>query len=251
MDLGLKDRVYIVTGGTRGLGQAAARELTADGARVVVSGRSVTPTDSAKVVQQLGGPAHAVVVEADNADPRTPEKLIGEARRSFGRLDGVFISVGGPAAGTAEAVTDEQWQASFEVGFLGAVRLARAAAAELGQGGAIAFVLSTSVYEPIPGLAVSNALRPALAGYAKTLVGELGPRGIRVVGLVPAYIGTDRQRELTQISGSTEEASANIPLRRFASPEEFGRVAAFVLSPAATYVTGSMVTIDGGARASF
>ena len=169
MDLGLKDRVYVVTGGTRGLGLAAARALTADGARVVVSGLKVTPETAAGVVEKLGGADRAVVMQADNGDPQTPDRLINEARRAFDRLDGAFISVGGPPAGGVQSVTDEQWQSSYEMCFLGAVRLSRAFAAQLGDGGVIALVLSTSVYEPIPGLGISNALRPALAGYAKPL----------------------------------------------------------------------------------
>ncbi len=105
-------------------------------------------------------------MQADNGDPQTPDRLINEARRAFGRLDGAFISVGGPPAGGVQSVTDEQWQSSYEMCFLGAVRLSRAFAAQLGDGGVIALVLSTSVYEPIPGLGISNAFRPALAGYA-------------------------------------------------------------------------------------
>jgi len=249
MDLQLKDRAYIITGGTRGLGFAAARELVADGAKVVVSGlREASP---GTVQAELGGPGNAVVVAADNADPQTPDRLIAAARDAFQRLDGVLISVGGPPAGAAEAVDDEQWRTSFESGFLGAVRLARAAAAELGEGGVIGFVLSTSVYEPIPGLALSNALRPGLAGYAKTLAGELGPRGIRVVGLLPAHIATDRARELDSLTGGGDLAVANVPLRRYGAPEEFGRAAAFLLSPAASYITGSMLAVDGGVRVGF
>jgi 3-oxoacyl-[acyl-carrier protein] reductase len=249
MDLHLEGRVYIVTGGTRGLGLAAARELVADGAKVVVSGLKVTSPDA--VQADLGGPGNAVVVAADNADPHTPDRLITAARDAFGRLDGALISVGGPPAGAAEDVDDGRWRDAFETAFLGAVRLSRALAAELGEGGVIGFVLSTSVYEPIPGLAVSNALRPALAGYAKTLAGELGPRGIRVVGFLPAHIATDRTRELDALTGGGEQAVAGVPLRREGTPEEFGRAAAFLLSPAASYITGSMLSVDGGARAGF
>ena len=246
MDLQLKDRAYIVTGGTRGLGLAAARALAADGARVLVSG--LNPAGSDGLVAELGGPGRAVVTAADNADPQTPARLIGAARAAFGRFDGILISVGGPPTGTAESVDDEQWRTSFESAFLGAARLSRAAAQELGDGGVIGFVLSTSVYEPIPGLAISNALRPGLAGYAKTLAGEVGPRGIRVVGLLPANIATDRARELASLTGG-DRAVAGVPLRRHGAPEEFGRAAAFLLSPAASYITGTMISIDGGARA--
>ncbi|MFJ3305175.1 SDR family NAD(P)-dependent oxidoreductase [Streptomyces sp. NPDC086549] len=247
MDLGLKDRVYVVTGGTRGLGRATARELLADGAKVVVSGRS---EQSLASVRELGEPDRVIGVAADNADAQTPARLIGAARR-FGRLDGVLISVGGPRAGTSDTVDDGQWRDAFESVFLGAVRLARAAAEELSEGGVIGFVLSTSVHEPIPGLAVSNALRPGLAGYAKSLANELGPRGIRVVGLLPGYVETDRARELQALKGDAADAVADVPLRRFGAPEEFGRAAAFLLSPAASYVTGVMLSVDGGARNGF
>jgi 3-oxoacyl-[acyl-carrier protein] reductase len=204
MDLGLKDRVYIVTGGTRGLGLAAARALTADGAKVVVTGRSTTSVSAAQA--ELGDPGQAVGLVADNADASTPERLIAAARDAFGRLDGALISVGGPPTGTSDTINDQQWRDVFESGFLGAVRLSRSVGAELGDGGVIGFVLSTSVYEPIPGLALSNALRPGLAGYAKTLAGELGPRGIRVVGLLPAHIETDRVRELAALTGDAADA---------------------------------------------
>ncbi|MFG2984550.1 SDR family oxidoreductase [Streptomyces sp. NPDC048258] len=251
MDLGLKDRVYIVTGATRGLGFASARELTADGAKVVVTGRD--EKRAADAAASLG--PNAVGVAADNSDPAAAGRLIETARERFGRFDGILISVGGPAPGLAADNTDEQWAAAFESVFLGAVRLARAAAAELGEGGVIGFVLSGSVHEPIPGLTISNGLRPGLAGFAKSLSVDLGPRGIRVVGLLPARIDTDRVRELDALSGDAETARAGnesrIPLRRYGTPEEFGRTAAFLLSPAASYLTGVMVPVDGGSRHGF
>jgi 3-oxoacyl-[acyl-carrier protein] reductase len=251
MDLGLKDRVYVVTGATRGLGNASARELVADGAKVVVSGRE--EKSAAEAAAALG--PNAVGVAVDNADPDAAAVLISAAREHFGRFDGVLVSVGGPPAGFVADNTDEQWQTAFESVFLGAVRLARAAAAELEAGGVIGFVLSGSVYEPIPGLTISNGLRPGLAGFAKSLSDELGPRGIRVVGVLPGRIDTDRVRELDSLSadpGATRAASeSRIPLRRYGTPEEFGRVAAFLLSPAASYLTGVMVPVDGGARHGF
>ncbi|UQX00558.1 SDR family oxidoreductase [Streptomyces sp. RerS4] len=251
MDLGLKDRVYVVTGATRGLGFASARELTADGARVVLTGRD--EKRAADAAAALG--PNAVGVAADNADPEAPARLVATAKERFGRFDGILISVGGPAPGSAADNTDAQWTAAFESVFLGAVRLARAAAAELDAGGVIGLVLSGSVHEPIPGLTISNGLRPGLAGFAKSLSVELGPRGIRVVGLLPARIDTDRVRELDALSGDADAARAGnesrIPLRRYGTPEEFGRTAAFLLSPAASYLTGVMLPVDGGARHGF
>ncbi|OKI49942.1 SDR family oxidoreductase [Streptomyces sp. MJM1172] len=251
MDLGLKDRVYVVTGATRGLGYASARELTADGAKVVVTGRDAAR--AAEAAASLG--PNAVGVAADNADPTAAATLIATAKERFGRFDGILISVGGPAPGAAADNTDEQWATAFESVFLGAVRLARAAAGELGEGGVIGFVLSGSVHEPIPGLTISNGLRPGLAGFAKSLSVDLGPRGIRVVGLLPARIDTDRVRELDALSGDAGAArtanESRIPLRRYGTPEEFGRTAAFVLSPAASYLTGLMLPVDGGSRHGF
>ncbi|WP_344314495.1 SDR family oxidoreductase, partial [Streptomyces rhizosphaericus] len=194
---------------------------------------------------------NAVGVAADNADPEVAARLIATARERFGGFDGVLISVGGPPAGLTADITDAQWQAAFDSVFLGAVRLARSAAEQLPSGGVIGFVLSGSVREPIPGLTVSNGLRPGLAGFAKSLSLEVGPRGIRVVGLLPARIDTDRVRELDSLSGDAEAArernAAAIALRRYGTPEEFGKAAAFLLSPAASYLTGLMLPVDGGA----
>ncbi|MEV0492856.1 SDR family oxidoreductase [Streptomyces atratus] len=251
MDLGLKDRVYIVTGATRGLGHATARELAADGAKVIITGRDEKRVEAAAA--ELG--PDVVGVAADNGKPGAAQRLVDAAHERFGRLDGVLISVGGPAPGFVADNTDEQWQSAFDSVFLGAVRLARTAAATLGEGGVIGFVLSGSVHEPIAGLTISNGLRPGLAGFAKSLADELGPRGIRVVGVLPARIDTDRVRELDALSGDAEAsrtaAEARIPLRRYGTPEEFGRTAAFLLSPAASYLTGIMVPVDGGSRRGF
>src|SRR5690349_8059671 len=165
MDLDLADRVYVLTGASKGLGFATARALVADGAKVVVSARSQAAVDAA--VAELG--AGAAGLTADLTDPGTPELLIRTARERFGRLDGALISVGGPARGTAAEMTDDQWRAAFETVFLGTVRAARTIAADLSEGGAIALVLSTSARTPIGGLGLSNGLRPGLAGVAKDM----------------------------------------------------------------------------------
>ncbi len=246
MDLGLRDRTYLVTGGTGGLGLATAHALAADGAHVVVSSRSQESVDAA--VAELGD--QAVGVAADNADPSTPDRLIAAARDAFGSLEGALISVGGPPGGSMTDITDEQWSAAFESVFLGAIRLARSVAAALVDGGSIAFVLSSSVKSPIGGLAISNGLRPGLAMAAKTMADELGPRGVRVNALLPGRIETERVSYLDSLADDPAAARAGheaaIPLRRYGQPAEFGRVAAFVLSPAASFVSGSMVPIDGG-----
>jgi 3-oxoacyl-[acyl-carrier protein] reductase len=247
MDLGLKDRVYLVTGGSKGLGLATASALVGEGARVVLTGRTQETVDAA--ASGLG----AVGVACDNADPRTPDRLLDVARERYGRVDGLLVSVGGPPAGSSTQVTDEQWRAGFESVFLGAVRLARTVAESLVDGGSIAFVLSSSVRVPIGNLGISNGLRPGLAMVAKSMATELGPRGIRVNGVLPGRISTDRMTYLdAQVTEEQRAASlASIPLGRYGEPAEFGRVAAFVLSPAASYLTGAMIQVDGGMLATF
>ncbi|MFC7548624.1 SDR family oxidoreductase [Plantactinospora sp. GCM10030261] len=248
MDLGLTDRVYVLTGASRGLGFATAQCLVADGARVVVSARDADAV--ADAVRRLG-PERAHGVPADLADPDAARHLVASARDRFGRLDGALLSVGGPPKGTAAEVTDDQWRAAFESVFLGAVRVARTVVAALTDGGAVGLVLSTSARSPLPGLGISNGLRPGLAGVAKDMADEFGPRGVRVFGLLPGRIMTDRNRELFAATGDPEkaraEAEAAIPLRRIGEPAEFGRVAAFALSPAAGYLTGLTIPVDGGA----
>jgi 3-oxoacyl-[acyl-carrier protein] reductase len=249
MDLGLADRVYVLTGASRGLGFATAKALVADGAKVVVSSRDAGHVRAA--TSSLGGANSAVGVAADLADPAAPGELADTAVRRFGRFDGALISVGGPARGTAASMTDEQWRAAFETVFLGTVRAARTFASALGPGGVVGLVLSTSARTPVPGLGLSNGLRPGLAMVAKDMADEYGPRGVRVVSLLPGRILTDRNRELFAATGDAAaaeaEATAAIPLGRLGDPAEFGRVAAFLLSPAASYLTGIAVPVDGGA----
>ena len=246
MDLGLDGRVYVVTGGSRGLGFATAATLVQEGARVVLSGRDEGAARQA--ADRLGERAAWEV--ADLADPGAPSRLLDTAQHMFGRVDGALISVGGPPTGDVLDVTDEQWRTAFDSVFVGAVRMARVTAASLPEGGSIAFVLSTSARDPIPGLAISNGLRPGLAMMVKDLARALGPRGVRVNGLMPARVDTDRVRSLDEQqddpAASRTANEAAIPLGRYGRPEEFAAVATFVLSPAAGYVNAAVLPVDGG-----
>jgi 3-oxoacyl-[acyl-carrier protein] reductase len=246
MSSGVEGKVFLVTGGTGGLGLATAQELVDQGASVVVSGRSSERVVTA--LASLGDQSHGVV--ADNADPSAADRLVAAALERFGRLDGALVSVGGPPTGTVLETSDETWRAAFDSVFVGSVRVARAVAGAVRGGGSIAFVLSSSVRAPLANLAVSNGLRPGLAMVAKTLADELGPRGIRVNGLLPGRIGTDRVAELDASTGdpgaAKQAAVSAIPLGRYGEPVEFARAAVFLLSDRSSFVTGVMLPVDGG-----
>ncbi|MCB0897261.1 MAG: SDR family oxidoreductase [Actinobacteria bacterium] len=255
MDLGLTDRCLIVTGASRGLGFAAAKSLVDEGANVVLVARDQAVLDAA--VEQLG-PGRAVGIAADLAAETTSEIAAAAALARFGRLDGALISAGSPTPGTPMTASETAWREAFETVFLGGLRVARATASSTtvhtepaGAGCSIVFVLSTSARAPIPGLALSNGLRPGLAMVVKDLADELGPQGVRVNGMLPGRIATDNVFAQDAREGNPDTVrrrrEATIPLRRYGEPAEFGRVAAFLLSPAASYINGSLVTIDGGA----
>ncbi len=245
---GLGGRGFLLTGASRGPGLATARALVDDGAQVLVSSRSADSVAAA--VASLGGAPAASGAAADLADPEAAARLVREARERLGRVDGALISVGGPAKGTVLEAPEEAWRAAYDSVVLGPLRLVRSLVPHLGDGAVIAFVLSTSVRQPIGDLAISNGLRPGLAMTAKALADELGPRGIRVLGLLPGPIATDRLVDTEVDTGDPVAArarnAARVPLGRVGSPEEFARVAAFALSPAASYVTGTMIAVDGG-----
>jgi 3-oxoacyl-[acyl-carrier protein] reductase len=249
MDLELTDRTFVVTAASGGLGRATAAELVAEGARVVLVARRTEVL--AEAVQEFG-PGSAVALTADLADPTTPERACRKALETFGRLDGAMISAGGPPAGAVTSLTDQQWKEAFESVFLAALRTV-SSVIEHGTADdlAIACVLSTSTRSPIPGLAASNGLRPGLGMLIKQLADEHGPDGLRINGLLPGRIETERVQYLDSLADDPAAAKAagaeKIPLRRYGDPAEFGRVAAFLLSPAASYVSGSMIAVDGGA----
>jgi 3-oxoacyl-[acyl-carrier protein] reductase len=250
VDLGLAGHRYLLTGASRGLGLATARHLVADGAHVLLVARDAGRlADAARELAETG-PGAAHLLAGDLADPGLPDRALAAARDLMGGLDGAVLSVGGPPPGATADITDDQWRAAFEQVHLGPLRLARAILLQAEQPVSVTFVLSTSVRTPIAGLAVSNGLRPGLAMAAKTMADEFGPRGHRVNVVLPGRIDTDRVRELDAATGDADgtraAATERIPLRRYGRPEEFGAVAAFVTSPAASYVTGAVVTVDGG-----
>ena len=256
MDLHLRDKAFIVTGATSGLGQATALELAHNGALLVLNSRS---QDALKATVRMlvdAGVAESNLVTIDGSigTPEVATRLTAAALEHFGRLDGALISVGGPTGGIDSTISDEQWLDAFSTVFLGMRRVARATADAMTEAGSIALVLSSTVHTPVAGIATSNGLRPGLAMLVKQMSVEYGPRGIRVNSLLPGRFDTERVRFLDSQggdpAGSRQRAETGIPLGRYGHPGEFGAFAAFILSDRASYVTGTSIDLDGGARPS-
>jgi 3-oxoacyl-[acyl-carrier protein] reductase len=249
MDLGLADRRLLVGGGSHGLGAATVRALAAEGARVAAASRDRQALEAA-----VGG-AGGVPIVADLSTPGGPATAVREAVGALGGLDGLVVNSGGPPPGSFAALDDATWERAIAGTLMSSIRLIREALPHLrdGRDPAIAIILSSSVREPIPGLVTSNVLRPGLAGLVKSLVGEIPP--IRINGLAPGRFDTERVRSLdaaraaetgTSMAAVQDQTRARIPLGRYGDPDELGRVVAFLLSPAASYLNGVILAVDGG-----
>jgi 3-oxoacyl-[acyl-carrier protein] reductase len=249
VDLGLAGYRCLVGGASRGLGAAAARALGGEGARVAAVARESADLQSA--ARDVGGAA----VPADLADPGGPAAAVRGAVAALGGLDGLLVNGGGPPPGTFADLDDAAWERAVAGTLTGAVRLIREALPHLREGRdpAILIILSSSVREPIPGLVTSNVLRPGLAGLVKSLAGEIAP--VRINGLAPGRFDTERVRTLdatrarqagTSVAEVQRQTRSRIPLGRYGDPDELGRVAAFLLSPAASYIHGVVLLVDGG-----
>lgn len=245
MDLGLDGRVFLCTAASAGLGLASARALVAEGARVGLVAR---PGDKLDAAARELGPA-ALAIPGDLCDAEVADQAVRRLTEHFGRIDGAVVSVGGPPRGSVLEVDDQTWQQSFNLVFLAALRVVRAVCA-VQPAPRLALVLSSSTKSPLDHMAPSNGLRPGLGMLVKQLADEIGPAGGRAVGLLPGTIATDRITELTNAAEDPDAAMAqyaqDIPLGRMGDPAEFGQVAAFLVSDAASYVTGAMIAIDGG-----
>jgi 3-oxoacyl-[acyl-carrier protein] reductase len=253
MDLGLTGKVAMVAGASRGLGFAVAEALAREGAQVSIASRDEQTIQGAAA--RLGGGALGVAADVKSADGI--ERWTAETTRRFGGVDLLFTNSGGPPAGAAIAVDDAAWQDAADLLLFSVLRMVRAAVPLMQSRGRGAILMSTSssVKEPIPNLGLSTVLRASVSALAKTLALELAPSNIRVNQIIPGRIDTDRLKQLDQISGTRQgitaeqakqKSIATIPMSRYGDTVEFGRVAAFLLSDAASYMTGATVQVDGG-----
>jgi 3-oxoacyl-[acyl-carrier protein] reductase len=257
MDLGLKGKVAMVAGASRGLGYAVARGLAAEGASVSLSSRNADAiaAAAATIARETGSLTLAHAVDVSSAD--AIQAWFEATTAKFGGVDLLFVNAGGPPAGASLSFDDAAWQSAFELLVLSSVRMVRLAVPSMKARGGGAIVVSTSaaVKEPIPNLALSNVVRSAVSALSKTLANELAADNIRVNHLLPGRIDTDRIRELDSIRGRATGTSADdvkashskvIPLGRYGTPEEFGSAAVFLFSDAARYITGASLQVDGG-----
>lgn len=247
MELGLTDKVFVVTAASGGLGRATADQLVAEGARVVLVARREAPL--ADAVAALGAD-RAVALAADLSETDTAARAAALAVDTWGRLDGAFVSVGGPPKGSVLGTDDDTYRAAFDSVVVAALRTARAVVDAAPGPVVLGFVLSSSVKEPLDAMALSNVTRPGLGILITQLADEFGDSGSRVFGLMPGIIQTDR---IDWLADQTPDPAAALvgmgaaaSMKRVGQPVEFGKVAAFLLSEAASYVTGCVIPVDGG-----
>ncbi len=257
MDLGLKDKIVLVTAASKGLGKATALEFAREGAKVVMCARSDTIDSAAKEIAQATG-AQVVPLHTDLTQPAEIENLVATAIKKFGRIDILFVNTGGPKPGNFLSLTPEDWETASNLTLMSAVRLCYAVVPhmlEKGEGSIIT-TQSYSVKQPIDNLILSNSLRMAVIGLMKSLANELGPKGIRVNSINPAWTWTERVEQLmadrasragTTLIAEAAKITDAVPLGRMGTAEEFARTAVWLASPAASFIHGHALMFDGGA----
>lgn len=249
MDLGLEGKNFIVCGASKGIGEAVAKMLSGEGANVLLAARNKDTLES--LAGEIGG--GATVCVADLTEASGVDKLA--AADGFGSgLDGILVNGGGPPFGAALDLSDDEWSGAFWALIGAPIHLLRALESSMNEGSSILFITSSSVRQPIKDLDASNVLRPGVAALVKVLSQNLGPR-VRVNSIAPGRIATERSKSLDEsraeefgisLDEQQRNFSANIPLARYGEPEELARAATFLLSPAASYITGVSLQVDGG-----
>ena len=257
MDLGLKGKVALVAAASQGLGRAVAEELAAEGASLILCARhDAALQDACAAIERAHG-TPVLGLATDVADPAAVACLVEAGRARFGRIDILVTNAGGPPAGTFDALSADQWQAATSLLLTSVVELTRAVLPGMqAQGwGRILNITSISVKQPVANLMLSNSLRAAVTGMARTLATEVAAQGITVNNILPGYTRTERVTGLANATAAREGISAaeatarweaEIPMRRLGEPREFAALAAFLCSERASYIPGTSVPVDGG-----
>jgi len=257
MDLGLKGRVALVAAASKGLGRAIAHELAAEGASVAMCARGKEALESARAEIADSTGADVIAVAGDVSRPGDVDRIVRETIERLGRIDILVTNAGGPPSGKFESLTPEMWQQAVDLTLMSVINLAGAVVPGMKERkwGRVINVTSIAVKQPVDGLMLSNSLRSAVTGFARTLANEVAPLGITVNNILPGYTRTERVEQLSDAAakreGITREAAvgkweAEIPMRRLGEPREFAALAAFLASERASYITGTSISVDGG-----
>lgn len=257
MDLHLKDKIALIASSSRGLGYATALQLSKEGCKIAINGRNEAKVKIAaeKISKDTG--VRALGLTGDASLPEMPERLIQQTIETFGGLDILITNTGGPKPGSIDSLDEAAWQKGIDMCLMSHVRLIKSALPHLRKSGSpsILTITSFTVKQPLPNLLVSNSVRVATIGLTKSLAIELGKEGIRVNSILPGWTETERVTELledranknkTSVEEEAKRQAAEIPLGRMGKPEEFANAAVFLVSPAASYITGAMLNVDGG-----
>jgi len=257
MDLGLTGKVALVAAASRGLGRAVAEELATEGASLVLCSRNAETINKTanEITQATGVDVLALPVDVSKADDVA--RLVQSGIDRFGRIDILVTNAGGPPAGQFENLSQEQWEAATRLTLYSAIELARHVLPGMKERGwgRILNITSIAVKQPVENLMLSNSLRAAVTGFARTLANEVATFGITVNNIMPGYTRTERVEKLARMIAEKEGITAaefvacgekGIPMRRLGEPREFAALAAFLVSERASYITGSSVPVDGG-----
>ena len=257
MDLGLHGKVAFVAAASRGLGRAIAEELANEGVSLALNarGRDALETTTKHIVDDIG--VDAIALPGDVAKPGEVEAMVSAALAHFGRIDILVTNAGGPQSGSFESLSPEVWQSAVDLTLLSVVNLTRAVLPGMKERrwGRIINVTSIAVKQPVYGLMLSNSLRSAVTGFARTLANETAPFGVTVNNILPGYTRTDRVGELSAATAARENITqkqavarweSEIPMGRLGEPREFAALAAFLASERASYITGGSIAVDGG-----